>query len=145
MKRYTRSRFMSRIATLTGLVCCLAFVSTFTSSCSKPTAGYKVAVIGFKDQYMAEERNDLIQFGKTKVEAALGANVDFIRPGSSDTAGLFKDGPDGYDLVGAMGQNSSLDRLFARPPDTTVAGVALDFEISQPVPGENQASLIRYR
>ncbi len=140
-----KKKYLGHIAAVAGLACCLVFVSTSALSCSKKSGGYKVAVIGFKDEYRGDERNDLVKFGKTKVEAELSATVDFIQPGSVQAEELFTGKPDAYDLVVAMGQNSSRDMLSARPAETTVQSVALGFEISQPVPGENQVSLIRYR
>jgi basic membrane lipoprotein Med (substrate-binding protein (PBP1-ABC) superfamily) len=128
-----------------GFAICLIFASTTMASCSKPSPSYKVAVIGFKDGYLAEERTGLAEFGATKVEAELGAQVDFIKPGSPEATKVFSSDLEGYDLVVALGQQSSLDMLFSKPQESDVPTVALDFETSQPVPGENQASLVRYR
>lgn len=125
--------------------CVLALLSIFAASCSNSSSNYRVGAIGFKDEYLGEERNDLVQFGKTKVEAELGVQVDFIQPGSAKADDVFSGKGAGYDLVVSMGQHSSLDMLFSRPDDTTVDAVALDFEISQPVPGENQVPFVRYR
>jgi basic membrane protein A len=103
-------------------------------------------LVGFEGGELGEERNALADYGKRRVEAELGVDVDFIMPGSGDEMqSLFLSGENGYDLVLSLGQSSSLDMLFARPADVQVQAAALDFEISQPVPGEDAVSLIRYR
>jgi basic membrane lipoprotein Med (substrate-binding protein (PBP1-ABC) superfamily) len=139
-----RTNKRARVPAL-ALTCCFVLLSAFPLSCSSPAKTFHVAVIDFKDGYRSDQRNALAEFGKTKVEAELGAEVDFIQPGSAQASQVFSSGQNAYDLVVAMGQQSSLDTLFARPAGSTVATVALDFEISQPVPGEKETTFVRYR
>ena len=135
----------SRLAAA-ALACVLLSPAFFASSCTQTEPSYRVALIGFKGGEQGEERNTLAEFGQRRVEAELGVEVDFILPGSQeDIEDLFSDTGDGYDLVVSLGQDSSLDMLFARPEDTEIEAAALDFEVSQPVPGEQEASLVRYR
>lgn len=115
-------------------------------SCAKPEPSFRVALIGFQGGAQREERNALAEYGRRRVEAELGVEVDFIMPGSEGVIEeLFFPGEDAYDLVLSLGQDSSLDMLFARPPDTDIQAAALDLEVPQAVPGEGAASLVRYR
>ncbi len=105
-----------------------------------------MALVGFEDGEGSEERNTLAEFGQRRAEAELGVEVDFILPAAGeDYEELFGGGEDGYDLVVSLGQDSSLDVLDARPTDSGVALCALDVESPQPVAGEEEASLVRYR
>jgi basic membrane protein A len=105
-----------------------------------------VALVGFEGGEQGEERNTLAEYGQRRVEAELGVEVDFILPTSQAyIEDLFAATGDGYDLVVSLGQDSSLDMLFARPEDSEIAACALDFEVPQPVPGEGEAALVRYR
>jgi basic membrane protein A len=111
-----------------------------------------VALIGFEDSEMSEGRNTIVEYGKRRVEAELGVEVDMYIPGTGgDIEGLFAEGEEedddesGYDLVVSLGQVSSMDMLFARPEDSALPAAALDFELSQPVPGEDDVALVRYR
>lgn len=132
--------------TVTVLACILLSTIFLACSCSKPEPSYRVALIGFQGGEQGEERNTLAEYGQRRVEAELGVEVDFEMPGSEkDMEALFANAEDGYDLVISLGQDSSLDMLFARPEGTDIAAAALDFEVSQPVPGEDEASLVRYR
>jgi basic membrane lipoprotein Med (substrate-binding protein (PBP1-ABC) superfamily) len=131
---------------LAALVCALFTIVLLFPSCSEPESGYRVALIGFEEGEQDEERNTLAEYGQRRAEAELGVEVDFIVPGpGEDLEDLFSEGEYAYDLVISLGQDSSLDMLFARPEATDVQTAALDFEISQPVPGEDEAALVRYR
>jgi basic membrane lipoprotein Med (substrate-binding protein (PBP1-ABC) superfamily) len=136
---------LSRI-TVIMVVCVLVPVAFLASSCSQPEPTYHVALVGFRGDEQGEERNALAEYGQRRAEAELGVDVDFIIPDAGETMDeLFSNAEDPYDLVISLGQDSSLDMLFARPEDTGIQAAALDFEISQPVPGEDEASLVRYR
>ena len=130
----------------------LLFLSLFACSCSQTTSPYRVALIGFEDSEMGEERNTIAEYGKRRVEAELGVEVEMFIPGmGGEIEDLFVqggeegDGETWYDLVVSLGQDSSMDMLFARPEDSTLPAAALDFELSQPVPGEDDVALVRYR
>jgi basic membrane protein A len=134
------------------LVGALLFLSLSACSCSQSTSPYRVALIGFEENEMGEERNTIAEYGKRRVEAELGVEVDMFIPGTGgEIEGLFaqgegeEDGGNGYDLVVSLGQDSSMDMHFARPEDSTLPAAALDFELSQPVPGEDDVALVRYR
>ena len=128
------------------LACILLSTILLACSCAQPEPSYRVALIGFAEGGQGEERNTLAEYGQRRVEAELGVEVDFIMPGpGEDLEAFFADTEKGYDLVVSLGQESSLDMLFARPEGSGIAAAALDFEISQPVPGEDEASLVRYR
>jgi len=135
----------SRLAAVI-LVCALLLPPFFATSCGSSQPSYRVALVGFEEGEPGEERNTLAEYGQRRVEAELGIEVDFILPESeADVAELFAIAEDGYDLVVSLGQDSSLDTLFARPEDSDIATCALDFEVPQPVPGEDEAALVRYR
>ncbi len=135
----------SRLAAL-ALACFLFLPALSAASCTGTEPSYRVALVGFKGGEQGEERNALAEYGQRRIEAELGVDVDFVIPRSqADIEGLFSGAEDGYDLVISLGQDSSLDMLFARPEDTRITAVALDFEVPQPVPGEREASLVRYR
>lgn len=128
------------------LACILVGMAALASSCSEPAPSFRVALIGLEGGGMGEERNALAEYGVSRVEAELGAEVDFIVPEvGEDLADVFTADGDGYDLVISLGQDSSLAMLAARPADATVQAAALDFESSLPVPGEETVSLVRYR
>ncbi len=128
------------------LVCLLFLPSLFACSCGSSQPTYRVALVGFAGGEHGEERNALAEYGQRRVEAELGVDVDFILPRSGvDLEDLFTVSEDGYDLVMSLGQDSSLDMLFARPEDCEVAVCALDFAVPQEVPGEDEATLVRYR
>jgi basic membrane protein A and related proteins len=122
----------------------IILASTVTASCSKPQASNRVAIIGFENDYLAQERNDLAQFGKTKVEAELGAQVDWLEPGSSQATDVFSAEANGYDLVVTLGQQSGMETLPLLPQDSGIQTVALDFD-SQTLPAQGDASFVRYR
>lgn len=118
-------------------------------SCSNEEPPPRVALIGLQEDDFGEERNAVAEYGKRRVEAELGVEVDFFLPEpEEDLSGLFSSGEeaeDGYELVISLGQTSSLEMIFARPENSVTAAAALDFETSQPVPGEDEVPLIRYR
>ena len=124
--------------------CTLVLIAVLTSSCTTREPPYRVAMIGFKDNQLAGERDSLAEYGQRRVEAELEAEVDFLKLSSGyNPEELFSTDGGAYDLVVSLGQNSSQDMLLARPEDTQVQDVALDFESSQPVPGESSVSLVR--
>lgn len=128
------------------LICASVILTFFASSCAAPKPAYRVAVIGFKNGQLNAERSSLAEYGKRRVEAELGAKVDFITPETgSKPEDLFLSGAEGYDLVVSLGQGSSQDMLSFRPGGTQVQAAALDFTSPQPVPGEDAATLVRYR
>jgi basic membrane lipoprotein Med (substrate-binding protein (PBP1-ABC) superfamily) len=135
----------SRLAA--GACACLLLLAPFLAcSCTREEASYRVALVGFEEGDMSEERNNLAEYGKRRVEAELGIEADLILPDSEDDfEGLFSGGESGYDLVLSLGQDSSLAMLAVRPEDTDIAACVLDFESPQPVPGEQVVSLVRYR
>jgi basic membrane lipoprotein Med (substrate-binding protein (PBP1-ABC) superfamily) len=135
----------SRLAAA-ALACLMLFPALLASSCSPETPSYRVALVGFKGGEEGEERNVLAEFGRRRVEAELGIEADFFLPESGfDIGDLFSDDGNAYDLVISLGQGSSLDMLFARPEGSDVEACALDLEVPQPVPGEQEAAMVRYR
>jgi basic membrane lipoprotein Med (substrate-binding protein (PBP1-ABC) superfamily) len=134
------------------LLCALLFLSLSACSCSQSTSPYRVVLIGFEDNQMGGERNTIVEYGERRVEAELGVEVDMFIPGTGgEIADLFAQGEgetddeNGYDLVVSLGQDSSMDMLFAGPEGSTLPAAALDFELSQSVPGEDDVALVRYR
>lgn len=129
----------------------LLFLSLLACSCSRSASPYRVALIGYGDGGMNQERNALAEYGIRRVEAELGVEVDMFLPGGGNLADLFAreegegETPYHYDLVVSLGQDSSMDMLSVRPEDSTLPSAALDFEQPQPVPGEDQVALVRYR
>ena len=135
----------SRLTAAT-LACILLLTPFLACSCGGEETTYRVALVGSSGGEYGEERNSLAEYGQRRVEAELGVEVDLILPGAEeDLEWLFSGGEHGYDLVVSLGQDSSLDMLFARPEDTEIAACALDFEVPQEVPGERVATLVRYR
>jgi basic membrane protein A and related proteins len=128
------------------LVCTCLLIPLTVCSCSDAGPSYSVALVGFEGGEGVEERNTLAEFGQRRAEAELGVEVDFILPATGEDYGeLFGGGEDGYDLVVSLGRGSSLQVLSDRPDDAGTAVCALDFESPQPVEGEEEASLVRYR
>jgi basic membrane lipoprotein Med (substrate-binding protein (PBP1-ABC) superfamily) len=128
------------------LVCTCLLMPLAACSCSDSGPSYSVALVGFQGGEGSEERNALAEFGRRRAEAALGVKVEFILPAAGEDYGeLFGSGEDGYDLVISLGQESSLKVLSDRPKDSEAAACALDFESPQPVAGEQDSSLVRYR
>jgi len=128
------------------MVCLLLAATALAApSCSQPERSYRVAVIGFAAGGPGEERNRLAEYGARRVEGELGADVDFIIPEAGEDPGhVFSSPEDPYDLVISLG-SSSPAMLAARPQGWEGTAVALDYEASQPVPGEDEVTLVRYR
>jgi basic membrane protein A and related proteins len=128
------------------ILCSLLSMAIFVSSCAAPqSAKYRVAVIGFAGGQSDEQRNSLAEYGQKRIEAELGAEVDFLLPGSGYKVEDIFSSDNGYDLVVSLGQGSSQEMLQARPGDTQVQAAALDYSPSQPPPGSDAVSLVRYR
>ncbi len=132
--------------TVAALACILLLLPLFACACARgKEASYRVALVAFDEAGQDVERNSLVEYGKRRVEAELGVDVDLVVPGpGEDLAGLFG-GEDPYELVISLGQESSLAVLASRPDGTETATCALDFESPQAVTGEGGASLVRYR
>ncbi len=132
------------ISALLALV--FACASSTALSCSPAKPLFRVALIGFEEGGADEERSALADYGKRKVEAELGAEVDLVVPDpGEDLSGLFSVQEGGYDLVVSLGEESSLAMLSARPADSGIQAVALDMATAQPPAGEGAVSLVRYR
>ncbi|MDI6830522.1 MAG: BMP family ABC transporter substrate-binding protein [Actinomycetota bacterium] len=115
------------------------------SSCSRPEPGFRVAVVGFPAGGWEEGRNLIAEYGARRAEGVLGAGVDFILPEEGGDLGyLFDAEGEPYDLVISLG-SSSRAVLEARPQGWGGAVVALDFEPSEPVTGEGEVTVVRYR
>lgn len=139
-----RAKACARAALALSLILVLA--SLAACSCGGSGPGYRVALVGFSGGELGEERNALAEYGKRRIEAELGVEADFFIPAAGeDLAYLYGTGEDHYDLVLGIGQESSLGIIAARPADSTAQAAALDFEVSQAVPGEDAVSLVRYR
>src|SRR4030042_2381320 len=105
-----------RAATL--LPCVLLALTIFASSCASPQpARYRVALIGFSGNQLDEQRNSFVEYGQRRVEAELGAEVEYFPSGTGySPADLFST-DNGYDLVVSFVQGSSQGMLYARPVD----------------------------
>ncbi len=127
--------------------CLLALTAALAaSSCSRPEPGFRVAVVGFPAGGREEGRNLIAEYGSRRAEGELGASVDFILPEEGQDLGyLFDAEGKPYDLVISLGSSSSRAVLEARPQGWGGTVVALDFEPSGPVKGEDEVTVVRYR
>ncbi|NPV59423.1 MAG: BMP family ABC transporter substrate-binding protein [Actinobacteria bacterium] len=143
MKKGTALARICRVA----LACLVFSITMFTfTSCSQQQPTFRVAVVGFEAGGLGEGRNRVAEYGAHRVEGELGASVDFFIPeAGEDLEYLFSGTEDAYDLVVTLGSSSGLAALAARPPGWEGSLVALDFESSQPVQGEGEVTLVRYR
>jgi basic membrane lipoprotein Med (substrate-binding protein (PBP1-ABC) superfamily) len=133
-------------ATILPLCAAIALALALTSCAGDQPESYRVAVIGFEDDQLGAERNSLVEYGVRRIEAELGAEMDFFKPGSGgEVEDLFSESEDAYDMVVSVGQDSSLAMLAERPAGARKQCAALDFESTQPVRDERKISLVRYR
>jgi basic membrane lipoprotein Med (substrate-binding protein (PBP1-ABC) superfamily) len=132
------------------LLALLASLALLLSSCASKqpeTSTYRVALMGLEGDQLAGQRDSLLQYGQRRIEAELGAEVEYLPSGQDrERQGLFAT-EGGYDLVVSVGRLSSQQMLQTVPAGAQAKAVALDCPDPSPPPGAGGAdvTLVRYR